>query len=222
MDSNVQDKIFDFAYYEALNDATLQGAYLGSKEDVRKIDAVKDIVKKYVDKIINGKEEYSFDDTVKEIEIELENHNIITRKKDEDADLRYIFGFGNIQKLINMTVKYIFVGCYSNNTLRESFAKCHCPMDNEMIKIVYREYNKLADKEEELLITQRKGDKKYFGISNICWSKIDFEITDDKTSKAIYDNFQEMVKRLCEEKESVLPIEYDFWKHGTERDCPMQ
>ena len=54
MDDIVLKKIFDFAYHEALNDATLQGAYLGPKEEIEIIDEVKEIVKQYIDKIINS------------------------------------------------------------------------------------------------------------------------------------------------------------------------
>ena len=39
------------------------------------------------------------------------------------------FGFGNAQKLINMTAKYIALGIYMDDC-REDFQYCHCPMEH--------------------------------------------------------------------------------------------
>ena len=43
--------------------------------------------------------------------------------------------FGNIQKLINMTMKYLYIRYYDE--CRENFRCCHAPMDNRMIKIYF-------------------------------------------------------------------------------------
>ena len=211
---NIDQKIFDFVYHEALNDATLQGAYYGNKEEIEEIIEAKECIKEYVDKIVRG-DKYDFDAVVDKVEVALQKSGIITRQGSND-DPKSVFSFGNIQKLINMTVKYIYIGCYSNKRLRGRFKDCHCPMDNYMLKIVWKEYDKLEVKNEDLLLTLNDGSKKSRSISGVCWSQIGFDSTGDKKSKKIYDNFQRMINELCKAKSKELsrkvsPVEYDYF-----------
>ena len=54
------------------------------------------------------------------------------------------FGFGNAQKLINMTAKYIALGIYMDDC-REDFQYCHCPMDGIMVDKVTKLAGRLVD-----------------------------------------------------------------------------
>lgn len=54
------------------------------------------------------------------------------------------FGFGNAQKLINMTAKYIALGIYMDDC-REGFQYCHCPMDGIMVDKVTKLAGRLVD-----------------------------------------------------------------------------
>ena len=53
------------------------------------------------------------------------------------------FSFGNAQKLINMTIKHIYLHTYTIDSLgfpsiRERFRYCHCPMDSIMLQDVWK------------------------------------------------------------------------------------
>lgn len=197
MISNLHESIFNFAYHEALHDATLQKAYVGKKEDIS-YDA-RDVVRRYINNILEGNQP-DFMVTAQEVNKAVNDTN---------------FTFGNIQKLINMTAKYIYMGCYTNSELRNNFACCHCPMDSFMIKIIRKEYLKLnGNDRKDLLLRIPVGENSYStDASKISWSKIRFEENNSPTSRLVYENFQEMVSRLSEE-EGVFPLEYDFrWKN---------
>lgn len=58
------------------------------------------------------------------------------------------FGFGNAQKLINMTAKYIALGICMDDC-REDFQYCHCPMDGIMVDKVAKIAGRLVDEGEE-------------------------------------------------------------------------
>lgn len=53
-------------------------------------------------------------------------------------------GFGNAQKLINMTAKYIALGIYMDDC-REDFQYCHCPMEGIMVDKVVKLAGRLVD-----------------------------------------------------------------------------
>ena len=50
------------------------------------------------------------------------------------------FTFGNAQKVINMTAKYLYIICYADSAFRDRFKYCHCPMDRVMLNIVWKRY----------------------------------------------------------------------------------
>ncbi len=185
----IRNAIFDFVYHEALNDATLQKAYNNSKDDIEKIPNAKIAIRDYIDGILfDDKKQYSFEDTVKKV-----------RKAIADKE----FTFGNIQKLINMTVKYFYISCYTNKNLRERFENCHCPMDSIMIK-----------KARGLLsVEKRRKDLK----STTSWSKIVCKENDQECPKE-YEVFREAISKGCEEK-NIFPIEFDYleWQESNNK-----
>ena len=197
-DIDIKDKIFDFAYELAFRDATMRGAYQVQLETKKTKDNIKekarDVVKEYVDGVVAG---------------EFPDFYVVAQKVNKCvADPE--FKFGNIQKLLNMTIKYIYIGYYANPEIRSNFKECHCPMDGIMLKKGINAYKKLENKSKEYL-KYEIGEGKYSrAFSEISWSKIEFDDgLKNKYSKKIYDNYQEMVKMLAYKKD-LIPIEYDF------------
>ena len=184
----IKDKIFDFAYELAFRNSS--DAYMKAKIIIRK--KAKDSVKEYVNGVVAG-EFPDFNEAAQKI-----------NKCVADPEFR----FGNIQKLLNMTIKYIYIGYYTNPDIRNNFKKCHCPMDGIMLNKVVNAYKKLENKNEEYL-KYAVGESKYSSaFSKISWSKIEFDDkSKNKHSKKIYDNYQEMVKTLANRK-ALIPIEY--------------
>lgn len=196
MEKNIEETIFDFAYNAALNDATLRSAYIGEKDNIVDIAEARDVVKSYIDSILDG-DEPNFYHAAEELCKVINNTE---------------FRFGNAQKLINMTVKYIYIGAYTNKEYREKFKNCHCPMDSVMIRKVkmdYLNFNGNNTKDGLLQISVGEG-KTSTDWSKVAWSKIDF-CGENQRSIKIYENFQEMVK-LISEKRGISPIEYDFYE----------
>ena len=107
--------------------------------------------------------------------------------KREAKRLEKTFTFGNAQKLLNMTAKYIFISTYRHPCLREKFNFCHCPMDGRMMKKA--------------------------GLNGqIAWSKLEWtpgkEGAKDGAPKE-YRTFQAKIKKLADEQ-GFNSIEYDF------------
>lgn len=195
--TEIDNKIFEFAYYEALDDATKQNAYLGKKEEIASNESAKKIVKKYIDEIFAGKHPRMID----------------AAKKVNEAISNKEFTFGNIQKLINMTAKYFFLSCYADEKLRENFSSCHCPMDGTMMKKVKQEYRDLISPRtrDDLLLIPLGDGKTSIDLSKTAWSKLQFDNYDGPYSFSVYEHFQKMVEILAKEK-GIMPIEYDFLK----------
>ena len=102
------------------------------------------------------------------------------------------FGFGNAQKLINMTAKYIALGIYMDDC-REDFQYCHCPMDGIMVDKVAKLAGRLVDEGEEGLRAS---------LENFAY-KLTLE------NRKPYEGFQEVVRALAE-REGLSPLELDF------------
>ena len=141
---NINDAIFDFAYEYALRDATLRTKALKKQKDTQEkskmLDIIRDISNKDVD-----------EESAKGICREYVNYVLTSKGNVENQDefdksfLSYAkrikdkfdgkMTFGNIQKLMNMTVKYISIREYTSETkehLDDCFKYCHCPMDRIM------------------------------------------------------------------------------------------
>lgn len=79
------------------------------------------------------------------------------------------FGFGNAQKLINMTAKYIALGFYMDDC-RENFQYCHCPMDGIMVEKVIT----LLEGREDIRETFGLEKRGWKGVlRDTAWSKIE-------------------------------------------------
>ena len=175
-----KDKKFQFAYDMAFKDSTLRNAFVKkSKSDLdfqNRKQYIKEnaycIVKEYIDDIFEG------------------NHPdpIIPIKKIEEKFSDKGFSFGNAQKLVNMTAKYMFLCTYYFEDKSNLFNNCHCPMDGIMIDVI-------------------KKRCKSFKHKNVSWSRLK---TIEGKIPQVYIDFQNEIKKICLEEESI-PIEFDYF-----------
>ena len=201
----VREKIFDFAYQMAMRDATLQKAYydeekINDKKHLLDCKKAKRIVKEYIDCILTGNNTPDF--FIKEKEVE--------DAFSEDLGNDYPdFTFGNTQKLINMTAKYMFISCYNEPSLFERFAKCHCPMDSKMVEIVIKQVDTPEAERYVLDISKRyiqsdSEKKTWRAYLRKPWSNISAEDHNQ------YLFFQEIVSYLGR-KCGFTPLEFDYF-----------
>lgn len=211
----MQDYLFDFAYGEALRDATLMKSFAGEKAYLKNCCEGKKVVREYVDGILSGSQEKTFDAT--ENAVEEAFNNFI-----EDNGGNQEFTFGNAQKLINMTVKYMFLSAYTQddyNSFRELFADCHCPMDSIMCQIVKDVFDRDVSEDAEIIKQNYKdGRKTWKSKLNVPWSGMKKD--EDGRVPVEYACFQEIVEYLAK-KEKIYPIEFDYkyWNQNAERRC---
>lgn len=100
----------------------------------------------------------------------------------------YDFTFGNAQKLVNMTAKYMFISTFMDQDSRWRFEDCDCPMDSIILGVVRRLKPDVSWK------------------SDYSWSKMTSE---NGSVPEVYKEFQDVVKELAK-KENLMPIEFDF------------
>ena len=186
-----QDSLFNFAYKMAFRDATMRKAFPRNEEEKKAEDfdnrdtsfsdrknrifkGARDEVKKYVDNLMSAEEKI------------LEPIDVI--KAVCNKTMVESFTFGNAQKLVNMTAKYMFLSCYGerNNDKKERFRLCHCPMDGIMI-----------DKMKKLYPDLRW---------SFSWSSLKL---DDDNLPWQYIQFQDCVNAIAV-KNDILPLEVDF------------
>ncbi len=180
------EAVFDFIYGEALDDATRRTGQEGLKSRLLNCNALKDIVKEYANAVINGEAPKCS----KYME-EMENLGIEG------------FFFGNIQKLVNMTMKYLYVGCFCDDTVRSRFDACDCPMDSIMLDFVFESYYIVVLKKE-----RKRGERPGFR-KDLTWSRLK-----DKEDKEQYTKYQETIRKIIENRKlNINPIEFDymFW-----------
>ena len=198
----MQNYLFDYAYGEALRDAINQQSFKGEKNYLYDCEEGKAVVRTYIDVIFKG-EHPSFAEAEKNAKAAF---NKFIRNERPESNQR--FTFGNTQKLINMTVKYLFISAYVQDyeEFKKLFADCHCPLDRLMAGMVKEEFDQ-ADDEAAQLIKKESSD---------IYKKINKDITWSKVDKETYNCYQQMV-RLLAERENLIPIEYDFVKWGTSK-----
>lgn len=216
---SVDDKIFDFVYEMAMRDATMQMAYKVNKGEnksaPKKCKGAKAIIRDYIDSLLN--------DTADNFFYEVEDKFEKTINEEMGNPQPPKFTFGNCQKVINMTVKYLYIATYANKELRKNFENCHCPMDNIMIKKV---------KDELKIIAGEKGHRRCLEtnklLQNIIRESDEFkdakeELFETLTINSIrgpwsqitqsdnlpYKLYQSVIKYLAD-KQGVSPIEYDY------------
>lgn len=128
------------------------------------------------------------------------------------------FGFGNAQKLINMTAKYMFISAYQDSNKAKLFDQCHCPMDGIMVDKVAKIAGRLVDEGEEGLrvslesfACKRPLAHDWAAKDEVRWSKLTLE------NRKPYEGFQKVVRALAE-REGLSPLELDFCVWGSDGD----
>ena len=179
---NVDNKIFDFAYMMAFRDATMRNAFPRrvGEEDGDFHD------RKEIHDYINAIMKIAGQDN------QLEVLGIIKALCDEE-NTDCGFTFGNAQKLVNMTAKYMFLSTYGDEQKGELFGKCHFPMDGVMMEWV----------------TKHCAD---YGLESVTfkvpWSKL----KNDDESLAVYNTFQDYIDRIANKEDvSVIEVDFIFW-----------
>lgn len=227
-EQKITEKIFDFAYGAALEDAIRQQAFKSDnkgestvKKPLRKCEEAREAVHTYITAVLDGTyaddagaAERNFYDTAELVE------QAFARRKEEynrhpkdGKKITGTFRFGNAQKLINMTAKYLFILTYDRADLRKNFRHCHCPMDSIMVEHVI---GKIRDCLNEKLplneaVQEIVANPKWVSDLRQPWSKIEFE------QREQYENYQKLIAFLAGE---LSPIEYDYqeWKSDEEDD----
>lgn len=190
MDDTIREKLFDFTYEMAYRDATMRKAFpkggdsdeaFRERKENSKV-AAKQIVNKYINTIFD--ENSSRSNTIDTI---VDVCKVTTK---------YGFTFGNAQKLVNMTAKYMYLSIYGTEGVerdkyREKFRYCHCPMDGVMIK-------NLADSLEKM--------HPEIDWNKVAWSKQTLD------NHEAYDAYQDSVNRLADmEKCNALEIDFYYY-----------
>ena len=179
------DYLLKFAYKMAFNDATMRRAFEKNEDNDktfterkrRAFDISKPIVKDYIDNIFLDNRSCKPLDVI--VHVAYINDNQHTG-----------FSFGNSQKLVNMTAKYMFLSTYGDSAghLRKKFEACHCPMDGIML-------GRLSE----------MGIK--FG-TNISWSKLKL---DNNNAPKEYTWYQNSINELCSNVyKNYIPLELDY------------
>lgn len=205
---SLEERIFDFAYEMALRDATLQQSYKGTdKKALRTNNEARQFVNEYIKAVFMGTQP-CFYDTERKVEnsfrVFIKNKKLTT-KKGTLAE----FSFGNAQKLINMTAKYMYISAYANDVLRERFQCCHCPMDSIMVERIIDLIDEvsLSDSEDKkitgLLKEHNKSNLTWKQFLRQAWSKITL------SDYAQYKLFQGFVMFFAE-RDGLSAIDFDF------------
>lgn len=179
----VDEKIFSFAYKMAFRDATMRKAFPRldgensddfSKRKYDVMDIAKQPVQEYIKKIFAG----AHPNPLKTITTICERTNQLN------------FSFGNAQKLVNMTAKYMFISTYGDEKKRNLFSDCECPMDSVMIGILRKKCPKTSLK------------------VNVSWSRLPWD--KDNIPKE-YKVFQDGIREMLEEGKLPIEADYLYW-----------
>ncbi len=217
--NEIKDNVFEFAYFMALRDATSRRAFDSKNKNLLRKCNAKEIVRNYIDEIFAGKAP-EFDDVVKSVEDAFRCF-INAKKETFSAD----FTFGNAQKLINMTAKYMFIATYHMTDARNLFKKCHCPLDNRIVENLISEIksskNEIGIDETEVeeiakeYQNENVKEMKWTTILKQSWSKMGT----DKNDKSQYYFFQELVHIIAERNDPpLIPLEVDYKYYDRHND----
>ena len=196
--ANSNDDIFMFIYISAMRDAVSQKAYSGAKKPLEKLeelDRLKDKLYELINNVLTNKYSCQDDYDKDYLKTAIEICKIINQKESNGK-----FSFGNSQKLINMMLKYFYITSYADKDKKELFKFCHCPMDGQILRKVWR-------KRKSLSCNIKIGKYDEF---NKGWGNEDFEDTNGKKDfSKRYKIFQQAVRDLAD-KENMSPLEFDY------------
>lgn len=209
-DNIVDNKIYDFCFDIALHDATLQAAYMDTLDSLISIyEYLKSETKDYINCIMNTNKSI---DSIITSEVICKIYNSEKLKSfNSERDGRQQFKYGNIQKLVNMTAKYMYISSYNNIHMKNRFKNCDCPIDSIISKKIYdkcvEENLKFQDKEHfpKEYTNTKKNIRSFF-----------YYLSFSKLSESDYLFCQEMLRDYCELKKiSPLEFDYKYWKEDS-------
>ncbi|SFL05342.1 hypothetical protein SAMN05216390_10924 [Lachnospiraceae bacterium KH1T2] len=188
----MKELVFNFVYDMALNDATRRTNASNLKNRIANIDGIKKEILIYTNEVLEG-------NYPKHCNVIKSVMDIVKDKNIEG------FTFGNAQKLVNMTMKYLYLSYYNNPEISKYFRCCDAPMDSIMMTFVYECY---------YIINGTDSKKK--GVSN---PKFKREGWSTQETDKEYQEFQIAIKNIIEKKKlGISPIEFDylFWDKAKE------
>lgn len=184
----IEELVFNFIFEESMNDATRRTEAASAKSYVMPLDGVKIALKEYFNSIVNmclsDTNNDSLDDKFQTGKSLFESCAKSIIKAINTSDIneasKNCFTFGNIQKLITMTMKRYYIRYYDSERV-VGFDYCFCPMDMRM-------RNKVAQKYFEVF-------GKRVQYNNECaWSKM----RENGTGKYDINNFWNYQKAIDE------------------------
>ena len=209
----MRKKMFAFLYGCAMHDAILQKAFDATeKKWIGEVEAPIQYVQEYVDMVLSNR----FISPEEHDSYFLRLANRICSAINEEGEKRNItiaFSFGNAQKLINMTIKFVYGFCYHDGSLRQGFRFCHCPLDSFMLKAVWERAEKHCGgqgKRRDRLGTAAEFHK--------AWGNEGAEMNPQSQPELTafpprYHQFQTIIREMCQPSD-LYSIEYDYmdWK----------
>lgn len=198
--NSIDNAIFDFCYELALRDATIQGAFLGKLDELRNNEEMKYKVNDFICHILCNDSDDFVINTIDDICDLMKEYN------NSKTERQYQFKLGNVQKLVNMTAKYMFISTCNNPDLRESFKNCHCPLDSTIAKLIYVlcldsgiSLNKIGYYDS--VMNKRRSIKSFFK---------DFHFSNINKEQYIF--CQESIKKIVKENSNVnSSLEFDMF-----------
>lgn len=209
----MREKMFAFLYGCAMHDAILQKAFDATEKTwVGEVTAPIQYVQEYVDRVLGNR----FASKEEHDDYFLQLANRICSAINEEGEKRSIttvFGFGNAQKLINMTIKFIYGFCYQDSSLRQGFRFCHCPLDRYMLAAVWKRAKDFCggdSKRRARLGTSEEFHKRWGDEGVEKNSNTQPELT---AFPPRYYQFQTIIREMCQSG-GLYSIEYDYmdWK----------
>ena len=207
---NLDDNIFDFCFDLALHDATLQAAYYDKLDSLNPVyDFLKDCTKNYINAIIDTSisiDTIKTSDVIRDIN---SSEKIINFNSNRDEIKQ--FKYGNIQKLVNMTAKYMYITSYKNIDLKDRFSKCDCPIDSIISKKIYDKC-----KDENLDFRSKEYFPELYKNSKKSIRSFFYYLSFSKISESDYLYCQEMLRDFYNAT-GIGPLEFDYiyWKEDT-------
>ncbi len=255
--ANIQERIFEFIYGCALVDATKRVYPQGrGEEEIRRLtefsnykhvdakDLMKnrltrgaiDIVKSFTARVLDGEFiRNSGSKSDEELQQRYDKEMLAVAKRIQDEAIPE-FTLGNAQKLINMTLKYVYTRIYDPTVegerppVADRFRYCHCPIDTRIAKKLFE--LKFASEKPNWFRTEgdgfaidmrkinrdKKNDREWQSTwrrvidiarsSKHPWSKMEFD------DKKLYLFIQREIKKIREgdpAKHGVNSIEFDYF-----------
>ena len=191
----INEHIFSFIYGKALDDAMMQ-VYKnesGDKDTLAENDAIRDVVKIYAERLING-DSPDFYDTVSEI---------LDQNDKSERRIKHLT-FGKVQKLVNMTTKYLYIKYYDDPEMKHRFDKCDAPLDNIIRDFVFESYFIVQGRK------RKRGENPPGFDKEFSWSALD-----GADGIKVYQSFQNAVDFIIQKKDleiSRLEFDYRYWE----------